>query len=319
MALVQTRPHAKNRVHTVREETNIQRSSVVTELLGNSGRQMRAALIAGERDPQRLSALALGRVRHKLPQLALALAGQCTVHPGRLIQGALDLMALLAQQSADLDQHMGALGTPLQPQLAQLDSIPGVDRMAAREIIAEIGVEMRRCGSAGRLAAWARVSPGNNDSAGKRRSGRTGTGHRYVRRLVVQCAWAARKTPTFLGRTFRRLDGRWGKKKAAVAIAQKMLVRVSHLLTEGTYYDEQRSAHLHPHQENRWQRHAVETLERLGSRVVLEKIAEKPGDAHHRAPSRWECFCSGHAPETAKRGVVCLFGRRYFMGNAFSV
>ena len=101
---------------------------------------------------------------------------------------------------------------------------------------------------------WARVSPGNNDSAGKRRSGRTGKGHRYVRRLVVQCAWAARKTPTYLGRTFRRLAGRFGKKKAAVAIAHKMLVLGYHLLAEGTYYDEQRYAHRHPQQENRWQR-----------------------------------------------------------------
>ena len=150
MALVQTRTHAKNRVHTVLEETHIKRSSVGTALCGNSGRQMLAALIAGERDPQRLAALALGRLRHKLPQLALALAGPCTVHHGRLIQGALDLMALLAQQSADLDQPMGALVTPLQPQLAQLDSLPGVDRMAAREIIAESGVEMRRFGAAGR-------------------------------------------------------------------------------------------------------------------------------------------------------------------------
>jgi transposase len=125
-----------------------------------------AALIAGERDPKRLSALALGRLRHKLPQLELALAGPCTVHHGRLIQGALNLIALLEQQIADLDQHIGALVTPLQPQLAQLDSIPGVDRIAAREIIAEIRVDMRRFGSAGRFAAWARVSPGNHERAG---------------------------------------------------------------------------------------------------------------------------------------------------------
>jgi transposase len=150
VALVQTRTHAKNRVHTVREDPHIKRSSVVPDLCGTRGRQMRAAVIAGERDPQRLAALALGRLRHKLAQLELALAGQCTVHQGRLIQGALDLIALLEQQSADLDQPMGALVTPLQPQLAQLDSIPGVARIAAREIMAEIGVDMRRCGSAGR-------------------------------------------------------------------------------------------------------------------------------------------------------------------------
>jgi transposase len=224
VALVQTRPQAKNRVHKVLEDTQSKRSRVLTELCGTSGRQMLAALIAGECAPKRLSARAVGRWRHKLPQLALALAGQCTVHHGRRIQGAVDLIALLEQQRADRDQHSGEGVTPLQPPLAPLDSIPGVDRMAAREIMAEIGVEMSRFGSAGRLAAWARVAPGHHDRAGQRRSGRTGTGHRYVRRIWVQCAWAARKTPTLLGRTFRRLAGRLGKKKAAVAIAHTILV-----------------------------------------------------------------------------------------------
>jgi transposase len=89
-----------------------------------------------------------------------------------------------------------------------------------------------------------------------------------VRRVFVQCAWGARKTPTFLGRTFRRLEGRLGKKKAAMAVAHTILVLVSHLLVEGTVYDEQRYAHLHPTQEERWRRHAVKDLERLGSHVV---------------------------------------------------
>jgi transposase len=208
-----------------------------------------------------------------MPQLELALAGQFTVHHGRLIQGALDLIALLEQQIADLDQQISELVAPLHPQLAQLDSIPGVDATAARAILAEMGTDMSRFGSAGRLAAWARVSPGNNESAGKRRSGRTGKGNRYLRRILVQCVWAARKTPTFLGRTFRRLEGRLGKKKAAVAIAHKILVLGYHLLAEGTYYDEQCYVHLQPKPKDRWQRHAVETLERLGYRVVLEKVA----------------------------------------------
>jgi transposase len=211
--------------------------------------------------------------------------GHCTVHHGRLIQGGLDLLALLDRQMAALDQHMGALVVPLQPQRVQLDSMPGVDRSAAREMIAAIGVDMRRFGSARRFAAWARVSPGHNERAGKRRSGRIGKGQRYVRRILVPCAWAARKTPTLLGRTCRRLEGRLGKKQAAVAIAQKMLVLGYHRLAAGTSDDEQRDAHLQPQQEDRWQRHAVKPLERLGDRVMREKRAEKPGDGHHRVPS----------------------------------
>ena len=107
--------------------------------------------------------LALGRLRQKLPQLALALAGQFTAHHGRLIQSALELIDLLDRQIAELDQHIGELVAPLQPQIAQLDSIPGVDVIAARDIIAEIGTDIQRFGSATRLSAWASVSPGNNE------------------------------------------------------------------------------------------------------------------------------------------------------------
>ena len=183
VALVQTRTQAKNRVHKVLEDTNVKLSSVVTDLFGKSGRRMLAALIAGERDAHKLAMLALGRLRQKLPQLALALAGQCTAHHGRLIQSALELIDLLDRQIAELDQHIGELVTPLQPQIAQLDSIPGVDVIAARDIIAEIGTDMQRFGSATRLSAWASVSPGNNESAGKRQHGRTRKGNRYVRRV----------------------------------------------------------------------------------------------------------------------------------------
>ena len=273
VALVQTRTQAKNRVHKVLEDTNVKLSSVVTDLFGVSGRRMLAALIAGERDANTLAALALGKLRRKLPQLELALAGQFTAHHARLIQGALDLIDLLDRQIAELDQQIGELVHPLRPQITQLDSIPGVDETAARDILAEIGTDMSRFGDAARLASWAGLCPGNNESAGKRRHGRTRKGNRYLRRVLVQCAWAARKTPTFLGRTFRRLEARLGGKKAAMAVAHKILVLVYHLLAEGTVYDEQRYTHLQPRQEEQWRRRAVKALERLGYQVVLEKVA----------------------------------------------
>ena len=273
VALVQTRTQAKNRVHKVLEDTNVKLSSVVTDLFGVSGRRMLAAFIAGERDANPLAALALGKLRRKLPQLELALAGQCTAHHARLIQGALDLIDLLDRQIAELDQQIGALVHPLRPQITQLDRIPGVDETAARDIVAEIGTDRSRCGAASRLASWASLCPGNNESAGKRRHGRTRKGNRYLRRVLVQCAWAARKTPTFLGRTFRRLEARLGGKKAAIAVAHKIVVLAYHRLAEGTVYDEQRYAHLQPRQEEQWRRRAVKALERLGYQVVLEKVA----------------------------------------------
>jgi len=175
-----------------------------SDLFGTRGRRMLQALCEGERTPHKLAALAMGSLRRKVPELELALTGQCPAHHGRLIQGALALMELLERQIADLDEQIRQATEPFDPQLEQLQSMPGVKAITARDIIAEIGTERRRFGSATRLSSWAGVSPGNNARAGKRRKGRTRKGHRYLRRVLVPCAWAARKTPTFFGRTFRR-------------------------------------------------------------------------------------------------------------------
>jgi transposase len=273
VALLQTRSQAKNRVSKVLEDTNIKLSRVVADLFGVSGRQMLAALITGERDPQALATLARGRLRQKLPALELALTGQFTDHHAQLIALGLDLIDVLNRQIAELDQQIGVLIAPLTPQMEQLESIPGVGGTAARQILAAIGSDMGRFGSAPRLASWAGVCPGNDESAGKRRQGRTRKGNRYLRRVLVQCAWAARKTPTYLGRTFRRLEVRLGGKKAAVAVAHKILVIIYHLLAEGTFYDEQRYDHLQPQQEDRQRQRAIKALERLGYHVTVERVA----------------------------------------------
>jgi transposase len=273
VSLIQMRTQAKNRIQAVLEDTNIKLASVASDVFGKSGRQMLDALITGERDPQKLAAMALGKMRRKLPQLELALTGQFTDHHGRIIQGALDLIDLLDSQIAEMDEQIGELVEPLQPQIDQLDTIPGVNATAAGLIIAEIGTEMRRFGSHARLSSWAGVSPGNNESAGKRRRGKSRRGNRYLRRVLVQCAWGARKTATFLGRTFRRLEVRIGKKKAALAVAHKILVIIYHLLSEGTFYDEGRYEQVGPKQEERERKRAIKALERLGYRVTVESVA----------------------------------------------
>lgn len=179
VALIQTRPQAKNRIQAVLEDTNMKLASVASDVFGKSGRPMLNALMAGERDPKTLATMALGKMRRQLPQLELALTGQFTDHHGRIIQGALDLIDLLDRQLAEIDVHLGQLVESLHPQLEQLDTIPGVDATAAWLVIAEIGTDMSRCGSHARLAAWAGVSPGNNESAGKRRRGKSRRGKRY--------------------------------------------------------------------------------------------------------------------------------------------
>jgi transposase len=204
--------------------------------------------------------------------LEVALTGQCTAHHGRLIQGELELMELLERQIAELDEQIRQATETFAPQLAHLQSIPGIKAITARDIIAEIGVDMSRFGSARRLASWAGVSPGNNESAGKRRKGRTRQGNRYLRRVLVQWAWAARKTPTLIGRTFRRLESRLGRKKAAMAVAHNILVITYHLLSEGTFYDESRYDRHEARQEAWDKKRALAALERLGYHVTLSPV-----------------------------------------------
>lgn len=287
VALVQSRSQAKNRVHKTLEDSNIKLASVAADLFGVSGRRLLAAFIAGERDPHALASFARGRLRRKLAALELALQGQFTTHHARLMALALEVIDLMNRQIAELDQQIGELITPLYPQIEPLISIPGVEATSARMILAEIGTDMRRFGSDARLASWAGGCPGNHESAGKRRRGHTRTDNRYLRRVLGPWAWAARKTSTFLGRTFRRLEARVGGKKAAMAVAHTILVMVSHLLAEGTLYDEERYNRLAPQQEARQRRRAVQALQALGYRVTLEMV-RSPSATQHTSPGLWE-------------------------------
>jgi transposase len=187
--------------------------------------------------------------------------------------GALELVDVVGRRIVEIDQELDELLRPMSPQRAQLTSIPGVKDITARDILAEIGVDMRRCGSASRVSAWAGVSPGNHESAGTRRRGRPRQGNRYLRRVLVQCAWATRKTSTFVGRTFRRLEARVGRKKAAMAVAHQIVVSVDHRLLEGTLYEEERYDRLLPRQEERERQRAIKALERLGDAVSVDKVA----------------------------------------------
>jgi transposase len=178
VALVQTRPQGQHRISKVLEDTNITVAHAMSDLCGTSGRRMRKALCAGDRHPKQRAALALGTFRRKLPALAVALTGQCTAHHGRFMQGELERMALRERQLAELDAQIRQATETCAPQLAHRQRLPGITAMTARDIIAEIGVDMRRCGAARRLASWAGGAPGNHERAGKRRQGRTRKGNR---------------------------------------------------------------------------------------------------------------------------------------------
>jgi len=268
-ALVQTRTQIKNRTLGVLEDTNVKLASVVSDPFGVSGRAMMDALAKGNRDPKALAQLAMGVLRRKIPQLEAALEGTFTEHHALLMRLNLEMIDHTNAQIAQLDERIDELMRPLQKEAERIESIPGVHHQASRIILSEIGTDMSRFGWAPRLASWAGMCPGDNESAGKRKSGKTRKGNRYLRRVLVECAWATRNTDTFLGSTFRRLRARIGGKRAAVAVGHKILVIVYHLLHEGTMYDEGRYNRPKQRQEKREIERALLTLKRLGYHVDL--------------------------------------------------
>jgi transposase len=215
-------------------------------------------------------------------------------------------MAEMAHQRHEL------LG-PMAPQLEQLLSMPGVKAITARDLGAAMGLDMTRFGSAARLSAWAGGAPGNQDRAGKRRRGRARKGNRSLRRVVGPWAWAPRETSTFVGRTFRRLEARVGGKKAAMVVAQKIVVIISQLLLEGTLYEEERYDRLGPRQEERERKRALKALERLGYAGTLDKVASATDHEHLMTPVVVPRQLVGPR-ESARRGGVCLDRDGDFVG-----
>jgi transposase len=272
-ALVNSRTQAKNRVLAVLEDTNIKLSSVASDPFGRSGRAMMDALVAGYHDSKALAQMAKGILRRKIPQLEAALEGSFTEHHATLIRLSLAAVDLFNDQIAELDGRIAAMVDPIRKEVDLTKSIPGIQETAARAIIAEIGTDMSRFVSPARLASWAGLCPGNNESAGKRKTGKTRRGNRHLKRILIECAWATRKTNSFLGRTFQRLQARIGGKKAAMAVGHKILVIIFHLLNEGTVYNDGKYDRPSPKEELRQQKRAIETLRRLGFEVTLRPAA----------------------------------------------
>jgi len=216
-------------------DAQIKLSVVASDSFGVSGRQMLAALIAGERDPKLLAQLARGRMRAKRSVLAEAFCGFFTDHHGFLLAKMLARVDALDADIAELDRKLEELIVPFGQAVDRLDEICGVGRTAAQLILAEIGTDMGRFPTAGHLASWAKFTPGVKESAGKKK-GKSSTGHgnRYLARVLGEAAVAAGKTNTFLGERYRRIARRRGTKRAIVAVGRSILVIVWHLLSDPT-------------------------------------------------------------------------------------
>jgi transposase len=272
--LVQERARTINRLQNVLEDANIKLASVVTDIRGVSARSMLEALMAGERDVTVLSALARGRMRSKRAALEDALQGYFTAHHSFLLTEHLSHIdyldeaierasAMIAQSLAD-DQKAVEL----------LDTIPGVAARTAEILIAEIGTDMSRFPSAKHLASWAGMCPGNNASGGKRLSGKTRKGSRWLRQALVEVAHVASKTKgTYLSAQYRRIAARRGKKRALVALGHTVLVIAYHMLTRGQPYRDLGTMYFDKLEQHRIEKRLVHRLERLGYQVALQPSA----------------------------------------------
>jgi transposase len=240
--LVRERAAVANRVQKVLEDANIKLASVASDPLGVSGRAMIRAMIAGQDDPGELAELARKRLRGKIPELRQALHGRVTDHHRFLLRTLMDQVGHLEGLIEQFDLRIEEQMAPFSQAAARLRTIPGVGAAAAEVIVAEIGTDMSRFPTSGHLASWAGLCPGNDQSAGKRRSGKTTKGSQWLRTMLVQVAWAASHAK---GTIFQAAYGRWakrmGKKKALVAVGHKILVLIHRLLTTGTDYQERQA------------------------------------------------------------------------------
>lgn len=270
--VIEEKGRETQRLHKVLEDAGIKLSSFTSAVLTKSGREMIDALIAGQRDPAVLAEMAKGRMRSKIPQLQDALAGRFNDHHARLCAA---MLARIDHANAVIDDLTTAIEELLDPHEAAVQlliGIPGVSHRTAQVILAEIGTDMSRFPTAGHLASWAGMCPGNNESAGKHRHGRTRHGSKWLRIALVEAAQAASRTKnTYLAAHYHRIRGRRGTSRAAVAVGHSILVIVWHLLSTGETYTDLGGDYFDKrHSTAARQRRLVAQLEAMGHTVTLE-------------------------------------------------
>jgi transposase len=271
---VRDRAQEVNRLCKVLEDAGIKLTSVATDVMGVSGRAMLDALVRGTTDPAVLAELARGRLRKKLPDLRRALQGRFRRHHAFLIEQILAKIDFLDETLERLTTELDERLIPFAPMLANLDTIPGVNRTTAISIVAETGGDMTRFPSASQLCSWGGLCPGLNESAGKRRTGKTRQANRYLRGALIQSALGAtHANGTALQARYHRVKRHRGHKKAVVAVGHQILEIAYYVMRDGVTYDELGADYFERRHTDRAVRRHVRHLEALGFHVTIEKAA----------------------------------------------
>jgi transposase len=258
------------RIQKTLEDANIKLDSVITDIMGASGRKMIEALIAGEKDPANLARLADPRVRASQESLREALRGRVTKSHRFLLRLHLGQVDAIDAAIAEIDREVEAGIAPFRAAVEQVSAVPGIKSLAAQTILSEIGIDMSRFPSSAHLISWACICPRSDESAGKRRSTRIRKGSPWLKSTLVQCAWAATRTKgSYLQAQFYRIRARRGPKKAILAVAASILTAIYHMLKDGTLYQDLGPNHLNARNKERQKNRLVKRLADLGYIVEL--------------------------------------------------
>jgi transposase len=276
-----------NRIGRLLETANFKLGSVASNIVGMTGWLILNAIAKGETDPEELAARAQGRLQLRKAELAEALRGYSSEHFRWLLQQLMEELSRLDRKLNEIDAHVRKQIGPHQDLVQRLCTIPGVQEVTAWTLIAELGTDMSQFATAARAASWAGLCPGNCESAGKRQSGRTRKGDRYLRRMLIQNAWAvAHKKDCFLTALFYRIASRRGGKRAAMAVAHRVLIIAYYMIRDGTVYHELGGDHYDRKNPERTARRLTQRLERIGYQVTLTTTAEGPAPAPSMPPIR---------------------------------
>jgi transposase len=258
------------RIQKTLEDANIKLDSVITDIMGVSGRKMIEALIAGEKDPAKLARLADPRVKASQENLREALRGRVTKSHRFLLRLHLGQIDAIDAAIAEIDREVEASIAPFRTAVEQVSTVPGVKSLAAQTILSEIGLDMSRFPSSGHLISWACICPRSDESAGKRRSTRIRKGSPWLKTTLVQCAWAATRTKgSYLQAQFYRIRARRGPKKAILAVAASILTAIYHMLKDGTFYQDLGPNHFDQRTKERQKNRLIKRFADLGYAVEL--------------------------------------------------